>query len=48
MRIAMQLGGVEFNGNGFIVSAVHSSQDVERTVEAFDDAIGLLKDEGAF
>lgn len=47
-RMAMQLGGVEFNGNGFIVSAVHSSDDVARTVEAFDDAIGLLKDDGAF
>jgi glutamate-1-semialdehyde 2,1-aminomutase len=46
-RIAMQVGGVDYNGNSMIVSAVHSDEDVARTVEAFDDAIGLLQEDGA-
>ena len=48
LRMAMQLGGVDINGNNLIVSAVHSDDDVARTVEAFDDAIGMLKEDGAF
>jgi glutamate-1-semialdehyde 2,1-aminomutase len=45
-RMAMQVGGVDWNGNSMIVSAVHSDTDVERTVEAFDQAVGLLQSEG--
>jgi hypothetical protein len=33
-------------GARLIVSALHSSQDVERTLEGFDRAIGLLQKEG--
>ncbi|MBX6770117.1 MAG: aminotransferase class III-fold pyridoxal phosphate-dependent enzyme [Chloroflexi bacterium] len=47
LRMAMQIGGVDFNGSGMIVSAVHSDEDVARTVEAFDQAIGLLQEDGA-
>ena len=46
-RMAMQVGGVDFNGASMIVSAVHSDADVARTVEAFDQAIGLLQEDGA-
>ncbi len=46
-RMAMQVGGVDFNGASMIVSAVHSDADVARTVEAFDQAITLLQDDGA-
>jgi glutamate-1-semialdehyde 2,1-aminomutase len=46
-RMAMQVGGVDWNGNSMIVSAVHSDADVARTVEAFDQAIGLLQEDGA-
>jgi glutamate-1-semialdehyde 2,1-aminomutase len=46
-RMAMQVGGVDWNGSSMIVSAVHSDADVARTVDAFDDAIGLLQADGA-
>ncbi len=46
-RMAMQVGGVDWNGNSMIVSAIHSDADVSRTVEAFDQAIGLLQADGA-
>ncbi len=45
-RMAMQIGGVDWNGASMIVSAVHSDADVARTVEAFDQAIGLLQEDG--
>jgi len=44
----MQLGGGDLTGDNLIVSAVHSENDVARTIEAFDDAIGLLKEDGVF
>jgi glutamate-1-semialdehyde 2,1-aminomutase len=47
IRMAMQVGGVDWNGGSFIVSAIHSDADVDRTVEAFDDAIELLQADGA-
>ena len=47
LRMALQVGGVDFNGGGMIVSAVHTDADVARTVEAFDRAIGLLQEDGA-
>lgn len=46
-RMAMQVGGVDFNGASMIVSAVHSDDDVDRTIAAFDQAIGLLQEDGA-
>jgi glutamate-1-semialdehyde 2,1-aminomutase len=46
-RAAMQLGGVDPSGMQLIVSAVHTEEDVERTVSAFDTAVGRLGAEGA-
>jgi glutamate-1-semialdehyde 2,1-aminomutase len=46
-KAAIQLGGVDVPGLRMIVSAVHDSADVERTLEAFDGAIQLLQAEGA-
>ncbi len=46
-RAAMQLGGVDPSGSQLIVSAVHTQDDVDRTVAAFDAAVGRLQDEGA-
>jgi glutamate-1-semialdehyde 2,1-aminomutase len=46
-RMAMQVAGVDFNGNSMIVSAVHTDDDVARTVDAFDQAIQLLQEEGS-
>jgi glutamate-1-semialdehyde 2,1-aminomutase len=46
-KAAMQLHGVDTPGLRFIVSAVHTSADVDRTIEAFDGAIGLLQAEDA-
>lgn len=45
VRSAMQLGGVDYSGN-LIVSAVHDDRDVAQTVEAFDKALTLLKEDG--
>jgi glutamate-1-semialdehyde 2,1-aminomutase len=45
-KAALQLHGVDVPGLRMIVSAVHSAEDVERTLEAFDAAVGLLQDEG--
>jgi glutamate-1-semialdehyde 2,1-aminomutase len=46
-RMALQVGGIDWNGGSMIVSAVHSDGDVARTVDAFDDAIELLQGDGA-
>jgi glutamate-1-semialdehyde 2,1-aminomutase len=46
-RAAMQLGGVDSSGLNFIVSATHGPAEVEQTVAAFDDALGMLQAEGA-
>jgi glutamate-1-semialdehyde 2,1-aminomutase len=46
LKAALQLNGVDPPGARLIVSAMHSGQDVERTLEGFDRAIGLLQDEG--
>lgn len=45
-RMAMQVGGVDFNGQSMIVSAIHDGADLSRTVDAFDQAISLLQEEG--
>ena len=46
-RAAMQLGGVDPSGTGLIVSAVHGPAEVTQTVEAFDAALAMLKEEGS-
>jgi glutamate-1-semialdehyde 2,1-aminomutase len=46
-RAAMQLGGVDTSGMSLIVSAVHGQAEVDQTVEAFDSALAMLKEEGA-
>ena len=45
LRSAMQLGGVDFSGS-LIVSAVHDGRDVAQTVDAFDQALGMLQADG--
>ncbi|MGN6562709.1 MAG: hypothetical protein ACTHMU_08620, partial [Thermomicrobiales bacterium] len=45
-RAAMQLGGVDSSGFNFIVSATHGPAEVEQTVAALDDALGMLQAEG--
>ena len=45
-RAAMQLGGVDPSGTSLIVSAVHTDEDVERTVAAYESAIHRLRAEG--
>jgi glutamate-1-semialdehyde 2,1-aminomutase len=46
-RGAMQLNGVDPSGMQLIVSAVHTDEDVERTVAAFDATLGRLQAEKA-
>jgi glutamate-1-semialdehyde 2,1-aminomutase len=46
-RAAMQLGGVDTSGMNLIVSAVHGQAEIDQTVEAFDNALGMLKEEGS-
>jgi glutamate-1-semialdehyde 2,1-aminomutase len=45
-KAAIQLHGVDVPDLRMIVSAVHTPEDVERTIEAFDGAIRLLQAEG--
>ena len=47
LRLALQLNGVDLNGNADgLTSAVHDDDDLERTVAAFGEAITLLRREG--
>ena len=46
-RAAMQLGGVDPSGMNFIVSATHGQAEIDQTIDAFDKALGMLKDEGS-
>ena len=46
IRQALLLNGVDCMGVDGLTSAVHTTGDVERTVEAFDGAISLLKRDG--
>lgn len=46
-RAAMQLGGVDPSGFNFIVSATHGQAEVDQTVEAFDNALRMLQEEGS-
>ena len=44
LRLAMNINGVDFTGwPGGLVSAVHSDVDIEQTIEAFSEALKLLK-----
>ncbi len=45
LRSAMQLGGVDFSGS-LIVSAVHDDRDVSQTLDAFDQAVRLMQEDG--
>ena len=47
LKAALQLNGVDTPGARLIVSAMHTPQDVERTLEGFDRAVGLMQDEGS-
>ena len=46
-KAAMQLGGVDPSGMSLIISAVHGQAEIDQTVEAFDQALALLKEEGS-
>ncbi len=46
-RAAMQLGGADPSGFNFIVSSTHGTAEIEQTIEAFDKAVGMLKEEGS-
>lgn len=45
-RAALLLGGVDWFGWGGLTSAAHTEDDVNRTVNAFDQAIDLLRQDG--
>ena len=48
LRMALILNGVDFNGwPGGTISAVHSDADLDDTVRAFDEAVGMLQAEEA-
>ncbi|MBI3988427.1 MAG: aspartate aminotransferase family protein [candidate division NC10 bacterium] len=47
LRLALILNGVDFPGLHGWVSAVHSDEDIERTVQAFERALTMLQEEGA-
>ncbi len=47
LKLAMLNEGVDMLGGiGFMVSAVHEEEHVDRTVEAFENALGALREEG--
>jgi glutamate-1-semialdehyde 2,1-aminomutase len=47
IKLAMLNEGVDtFGGIGFMVSAVHEEQQIDRTVEAFERALVALRDDG--
>ncbi|KAB2845662.1 MAG: aminotransferase class III-fold pyridoxal phosphate-dependent enzyme, partial [Hyphomicrobiaceae bacterium] len=46
LRIAMIANGVDLNGSGGLVSAVHGEKEVARTLEGFRTAVKWLKAEG--
>ena len=46
LRLAMLLNGVDFNGNpGGVISAAHGAAELTETVDAFREAVRLLKRE---
>ena len=45
-RCALLLGGVDWMGWAGSTSAAHTSDDVDRTVKAFSDALELLRADG--
>jgi glutamate-1-semialdehyde 2,1-aminomutase len=47
LNLAMINHGVQYFGNGGIVSAVHSQADIDETLAAWDAALGELLAEGA-
>ncbi|MCA1667050.1 MAG: hypothetical protein LC793_06555, partial [Thermomicrobia bacterium] len=47
LKAALQLGGVDPSGMQLIVSATHGPAEVDQTIAAFDQALAMLKEEGA-
>jgi len=45
-RCALLLNGLDFFGWRAMLSGVHTSEDIDRTVEGMERAIGLLRAEG--
>ena len=46
LRLAMYNEGVDVMGGiGFMVSAVHEDEQIDQTAEAFERALGALRDE---
>jgi glutamate-1-semialdehyde 2,1-aminomutase len=48
LRCALILNGVDMCALHGWISAVHSDEDLERTVQAFEQALGLMGDDGYF
>jgi glutamate-1-semialdehyde 2,1-aminomutase len=49
LRLAMILGGVDITGwPGGVVSGVHTGEDVDVTLSAFEQAVEMLAEEGEF
>jgi glutamate-1-semialdehyde 2,1-aminomutase len=46
LQLAMINEGVHLMGDGMMVSSVHDVRDVDRTIEAFQSALGAMKDDG--
>ncbi|MDZ7726819.1 MAG: aminotransferase class III-fold pyridoxal phosphate-dependent enzyme [Dehalococcoidia bacterium] len=46
LNLAMITNGVQVFGNGLIVSAVHSDDDIDRTLEAWRTSLAALREEG--
>ena len=47
LNLAMVNHGVQYFGNGGIVSAVHTGADIDETLAAWDASLGELQAEGA-
>src|SRR5690606_36176225 len=46
LRRAMLLEGVDLSGAGGMLSGVHTDEDIDRTIAAFDRSLGRLQQEG--
>jgi glutamate-1-semialdehyde 2,1-aminomutase len=46
LNACMLLNGVDMFSNGGLLSAAHSDEDIDRTIEAFDTTIRRMRDEG--
>jgi len=48
LQQAMINEGVDLFHGGGLLSAAHTPEDIDRTIEAFDRSIRRMKDEGLF